>query len=482
AYSYFRISTAEQADGFGLERQLSYAKAYCERHGLTLDEQTFVDAGVSGFSGANALAGELGAFIELVRSGRVPKGSVLLIENLDRFTRMPADKASALISDVVRAGVEVHTISPEQKYTKANISDLATWLPLQVGFCLSHEESRKKSDRGKDNWARKRAAIAAGKKFGNSIPHWLELQEDRKTWRVIEERAAVVRRIFALTIAGHGQGVIAKELNRSHPHGPRGKGWSAPAVRGILRGRIVLGELTPCTQEKVIDDDKVRRKTTTAGPTVKGYYPALVDEATWYKAQAAIDRRRTTGGRRTGWTNIFGGLLVGTDDGYNLVVRRTGRAKVRQYVSAGALERKPGCKFQGITVEIIEGAILSWLPELKAGDLTGRAVTESNVDEWTAKLSAVNHKIKLTQERAAKADDPTVYLELLDTYGTERKEIAAGLESAKTSAATPAEGALSEAQGIAELLKNAKPDETGELRTRLRAALARLIDKIEVTI
>src|SRR5262245_5720286 len=106
AYSYARFSNPSQADGRSLERQLEAARDYCQRHRLDLDERGFLDRGKSGYTGANATAGDLAEFIRLIEDGRVPKGSVLIVENTDRLSRLPADQASALITRIVRAGID----------------------------------------------------------------------------------------------------------------------------------------------------------------------------------------------------------------------------------------------------------------------------------------------------------------------------------------------------------------------------------------
>ena len=48
---------------------------------------------------------------------------------------------------------------------------------------------------------------------------------------------------------------------------------------------------------------------------------------------------------------------------------------------------------------------------------TGPGPGADAVEEWSGKLTAINHRIKQAQDRAAKADDPTVYLDLLGTLG-----------------------------------------------------------------
>ena len=86
AYSYVRFSTPEQRKGDSLRRQIELSQRYAKDHGLTLDD-TFSDEGVSFYRGRNAKEGALGAFIKAAETGRVKKGSCLLVENLDRLSR-----------------------------------------------------------------------------------------------------------------------------------------------------------------------------------------------------------------------------------------------------------------------------------------------------------------------------------------------------------------------------------------------------------
>src|ERR1700758_3230486 len=111
AYSYLRFSTPEQAKGDSLRRQTALADDYAKRHGLTLDtELNMRDLGVSAFRGDNAQAA-LGAFLQAVRDGLVPSGSLLLVEALDRVSRQSARKAVRILEDIVEAGITVVTLN-----------------------------------------------------------------------------------------------------------------------------------------------------------------------------------------------------------------------------------------------------------------------------------------------------------------------------------------------------------------------------------
>src|ERR1700733_260201 len=112
AYSYKRFSTPKQAEGDSLRRQTAMAQAWADRTGVPLDtELQLTDEGVSAYGGANRDVGALGAFVEAVKDGRVPQGSWLLVENLDRLSREPAGEASWHQQNIIRSGVTVVDLS-----------------------------------------------------------------------------------------------------------------------------------------------------------------------------------------------------------------------------------------------------------------------------------------------------------------------------------------------------------------------------------
>src|SRR5262245_18865295 len=91
AYSYIRFSHPDQAKGDSVRRQTEAAAAWCKSNNIRLDTSiTLRDLGKSAFTGQhrkNPDRHALAAFLKLVESGKVPKGSYLIIENLDRLSR-----------------------------------------------------------------------------------------------------------------------------------------------------------------------------------------------------------------------------------------------------------------------------------------------------------------------------------------------------------------------------------------------------------
>jgi DNA invertase Pin-like site-specific DNA recombinase len=475
AYSYARFSTSEQLNGRSLHRQLEAAKDYCRRHNLTLSEQNFADLGVSGFKGGNARGGQLADFLDLVKEGRIARGSVLIVENVDRISRLPPDEATSLITGIVKAGVSIATTSPEQLYTPANITQLATWLPLQIAQCLAHEESAKKSDRLRDVWADKRKKLGDGHVMSERGPAWLRLSADRKNWVILEDRARMVRRAFALTLDGRGSRAVCRILIEEHPAGLAGRGWKPSAVGTLLRNRAVLGEYRPhvgtCARRGGVTSTRKP-----AGDAVKGYYPAIVPEADFYKAQAALDQRRTGGvGRAAGTPNLFNGLLVNALDGSRMVVK--GAHGRRILVSAAAANGQPGSVFRAVDYALFERSVLARLLELKPADVLGRPTRDDDpVALWSGKLVVLNRNLATMQQKAANAEDASVFIPILEDLGRQRKEAVAQLERAKAESASREGDVLGETLSLVKLLDDAEGEERETLRRKIRAALRRLVE------
>ena len=180
AYSYLLFSTPEQQNGDSFRRQSSMAASYAGRHGLELDEElTFHDLGRSAFRGQNlAEAGRLADFLEAVHSGLVARGSVLLVEQLDRISRQSARKALRALESIVDAGVAVVTLNDERAYTATSLDeDPMDLLVAILTFMRANEESATKARRVKAAWEAKRQA-ASTTLLTKRAPSWLKISAD----------------------------------------------------------------------------------------------------------------------------------------------------------------------------------------------------------------------------------------------------------------------------------------------------------------
>ena len=123
-YSYTRWSTPEQAKGDSGRRQSSAAEAWAAERGMVLDTALAIsDEGVSAYRGANV--GEdrgLGRFIYACQQGLVERGSILLVENLDRLSRAEPLTAQHQFMGVVLQGVTIVTLQDGQEYSQERMA------------------------------------------------------------------------------------------------------------------------------------------------------------------------------------------------------------------------------------------------------------------------------------------------------------------------------------------------------------------------
>ncbi|WP_176079425.1 recombinase family protein [Paraburkholderia tropica] len=306
AYSYVRFSTAKQELGDSLRRQVSMAEDYCAKYGLELHPLSFRDLGVSAFKRKNLERGALAAFIDAVKTGKIQKGSYLVIEQFDRLTRAEIDFALKLLLDLVHSGITVVTLVDERIWNSETVKDLQNLMLAIVFMSRANNESATKADRLSRVWGeKKKAAAESGKIMSRECPRWLAVNEDKSAFLVLEDRVESVRKVFAMRIAGHGVVSIVNRANKEKwPVPGKGETWHISLVGRLLRNRALLGEYQP--HSSGLDEDG----RVAIGDPVAGYYPAILDEQTFLRAQATRERKAQFPGRRdVNYRNWLQGLL-----------------------------------------------------------------------------------------------------------------------------------------------------------------------------
>jgi DNA invertase Pin-like site-specific DNA recombinase len=206
AYVYIRLSSQSQAWGDGERRQHDAALRFVETHSLPVAE-TLQDIGVSAFRGDNALTGELGRFLERCESGEVPPGSMLVAESMDRLTRNCVNPALKLLLDITQRGTQIGLAAQN---VILDLASHAAFFPIFADMIRSNSESEHNSFRSLANWQTKRKKAKEGVVATSQCPRWLEVKDAE--FRVLEDRAQLVRRIFDMYVNGYGRGVIANTL------------------------------------------------------------------------------------------------------------------------------------------------------------------------------------------------------------------------------------------------------------------------------
>jgi DNA invertase Pin-like site-specific DNA recombinase len=494
AFSYLRYSSTEQSAGDSVRRQVYLRDMMVKKHGWTLDDKlSLLDLGVSAFRQANLREGPLARFLEAVKGGRVPPGSVLIIENIDRFSRANPMDSLPVVCELLNHDVALATVQPERVYERGTdgSSAMLVAMELLVHLTRANSESEAKSSRSKANWQEKRKrAAAGGPHLTRMVPHWLVPKEDGTGFEIDKAKAQVIRLVFRLCADGFGGVKLIRQLNAKNipsiaDGGPR---WNVAYVRRIVTSREVLGEFQPCRCEVRVHPKTKRstRKSVPDGDPIPGYFPAVVTEAEFYAAQAALASRRGRKGRvGERVTNLFTSLVYSAASGYVMFIYtyNTPYGKKRIYLQPS--ERFSGGDGKGrlVPYEAFERAALHAILELSPDDVSDSGVAEARVglDKARGQLAALSDRVKRQAKRVADADDGSA------DYLAEKavlKELQGRLPPLEAEVKALGQKAAADPQSavglVAQLDKTADPDEKANLRTRIRARMPELVESIWV--
>lgn len=377
-YSYLRFSDPRQSAGGSTDRQLAYAATWAAEHGLQLDTRLSLrDEGLSAYHQQHIKSGALGVFLRAVEDGRVPSGSVLIVEGLDRLSRAEPLQAQAQLAQIVNAGITVVTASDGKTYSRQRLKDN----PMDLVYSLlvmirAHEESDTKSKRVKASIRRLCEKWQDGSYRGpinqGHDPSWCVKTESG--WALRPERVQAVLRAVQLYKDGCSGKRIAQALDVD------GLRLSDNAENVSTRVYRILSMPQLCGHKPVeIDGEKF---------LLRDYYPAVLPESDWNELQ----RIRSESGRRrikgdlphiiTGLGIAFCGYCGRPMAGQHLANKPRlpdGRIRdgYRRLLCASASAYGGGCPVPGSTsVAPIERALMSYcsdiinLQALHGGDRT----------------------------------------------------------------------------------------------------------------
>lgn len=351
AYSYARFSSKAQAEGDSLRRQLKASFDWAEERGLELDTR-HRDLGISAYTGAHRVKGALAEFIRQVKDGEISRGSYLLVDSMDRLSRESETEVLSLLTGLTLSGIKVVNLAENHVLDeKAEVYD---YMRVLIHAARSNQESKEKGRKvGLKRAENKRLARQEGKVWNTNGPGWLEAvvthtgKERLIEWRVIEERKAIVQKVFDLCEAGLGTVAIAQRLNEEgHKSFRYGRPWQQAVVLDMARNRAVLGEYQP----KFATAGTNSYSRPNDGDPITNYYPEIITPAQFHRVQAIIGARTARTGRSSGpktFNNLFIGIgfcgQCGGTIGIHAVKARTaGKAPYEALRCINASRNAPG--------------------------------------------------------------------------------------------------------------------------------------------
>lgn len=399
--SYTRFSSRKQAKGLSYVRQIEAAREWCRENGHTLDESDqFNDLGVSAFSGANAATGALAELQKMLSEGKIERGTVLVVEALDRITRQTLTRAITLLMNLANSGLTIVTLSDKRVWNEQTMNDLGSFMMSVVTLYRGHQESEYKSMRLRKTF-KKHRETGSQRAFG-AAPGWLTREDKTKPWVVDPEKAAVIHRVFELAAAGFGSKSIAKRANdEGWPVPTRlnitGGRWHAQMPGIILRNRAVLGE----HQHRIHTHEAHAQhwRGLPVGEPIKDYYPRIVSDELWIAARAAVATRQVERRRDTHYYNIFSGLMYCGHCGAPIHRKheKKGYSRAQLYCS-DKTAGKSKCKT--MSARVADPTILKAIYEYAYTHIGG-----DDAAKRSAEIASLKLQIKEKQEECARIAD-----------------------------------------------------------------------------
>ncbi|MEX2375321.1 MAG: recombinase family protein [Dehalococcoidia bacterium] len=469
AISYIRFSSPQQADGASLKRQLDATRAYCEREGLQLDENLDLrDLGISAWSGANAETGALSGLLELVGEGRIEPGTRLIVENIDRLSRQGPLDAFEIVRSLLKAGVVLVTLSDNQVYTSESINGGQIFI-LLGHMQRAYSESQSKSDRMRHVWGlKKRAAIEQGKPVTANTPAWLRISEDGQ-YELIPDAVATIHRIFKMSIEGLGNEAIAKTLHREgiQPIGRRADQWHIATIGKVLSNRQLLGEYQPY--------QGYGKDRTPAGDPIPGFFPQVIDKATFYAAQEAKARRTHVRGRSGDRVNLFSNLVWDSLGAKWISVRKGPRTRPQLASRAGKVG-VPGHAYQAVPLEPFEEGLMILVKQLWERREPPTSDGGQRLAELRGEIADIDARLKALRDRIKIADPKTIttLIDLVPELEEQRAEYQAEAERLEANA----QRSVDQLPSLVDELE-ANPQDRA-VRLKVRQAIREHVEKVTI--
>lgn len=488
AYLYARWSSLEQSKGSTLDRQIKNCEAYALEHGLEVRE-TIIDRGRSAYTGENISSGNLGTFASRVESGSIALPACLIVEELDRLSRQPADVMLRWLSPLIRSGLAI-VVTQSGRTIDADMldRDMGSLMMLMIGAFGSHEESRKKSERVSAAWIRKREEALAGNPVqrNHRSPLWLTVVEGQ--FEIIPERGETIAHIFKRRVEGLGKGAIAQELNANRvPTWSRAEHWTPTYVGRVLSNRAVIGEWQPHVWPRKA---KARQP---VGEPVGDFYPEVVSAEVFVAANERRLKSELSGqGRGRSLSNLIGSKATCAKCGGRMTARgasryRTNRdgSKTRHYfLYCERAKIAKACSHEkGWTYDRVEKPLLDNLLTLALDD--GYFSAGTDLTAFEAAVLSAKATVSELSTRAGRLLD---LVEDGDALASGRYRVLQGKLEDALRKLEEADAALQEARGsvspdehlkrvseVRELIESEDPEIRFQARRRVKSALHDLI-------
>lgn len=297
--AYCRVSSGSADQRHSFAAQIQYYSDYCKQNPQYRLVDVYADEAVTG-----TCAEKRDDFLRLMRDCRKGKIDRIIVKSVSRFARNTQELLAALRM-LSEHGVSV--LFEEQGIDTARMDN-----EMIITFPGMAAQQESLAISGNVRWSyRKR--MASGE-FNCNYPAY-GFRRVRGKLEILEDEAAIVRRIFDLFLQGSGKQAIANVLNaESVPRRHKTGKWYAATICYILNNERYIGDALlqkKYTTETLPFQDK-RNRGELPQYYVENSNPAIISKEVYQAAQALQKARRT---ERTGGNHLLNGMLYCPDCG-----------------------------------------------------------------------------------------------------------------------------------------------------------------------
>jgi hypothetical protein len=320
AISYLRFSTPQQAAGSTEDRQQEAHERIFHHYELVLDPDVTLarleDRGLSASKGHHRTRGNLRLLLDMVSARQIKRGTVLVIEAMDRLFREGIMDVFPLLKSLIVDGGLILVTGDMSIWGEAEINDVGLSHKLLAEINAARMYAQRLSQLASGGHAKKRRAFdaladmtdeelaAAPKPLMHSPPPaWIirtKVGEGIAEYTLHPARAATLRRIFTMYADGYSTSQIAHMFNeeRVPTFAAEVPYWNDRRIAGLLRQDSCIGFYRPGVRASDRAPENACRR-------VK-LYPPAIDAATWVKVQERMTARAVNiKGRRGGVSNLL---------------------------------------------------------------------------------------------------------------------------------------------------------------------------------
>lgn len=300
SFGYSRYSDDAQSGNSSLERQNIVAKISAEKGWIVREDLNITQEAISAFKKENFPV--LRAIIEDAKSGKIPQGTVMVIEAFDRFSRADLDTAEDLFKQVLRAGVEIYIARGSHHMTKESLNKPIDRIIALIELAQANEYSQKLSDRVKAAITKRQnqmlnnevLTLNQDKEARKDCPEWLD--NDGKVF-IPNGKAEIVAGILNDYLADKGAGAMVRKFNAD---GVKNISYNAEAeakkikfnaeakANGKKLKRLNNGLWHQSIIHRILSDRRIIGEVKINGKVIKGYYPAIVDKNIFDRVQSKL--------------------------------------------------------------------------------------------------------------------------------------------------------------------------------------------------